>query len=67
MLLEAYRCDTAGGMHFWEVARSLRCARWPWGALHAWAWPACRALIPRAGGSIWSPWGCVVEVAELLL
>ena len=26
VLLEACRCDTAGGMHFWEVARSLRCA-----------------------------------------
>ena len=25
-LLEACRGDTAGGMHFWEVARSLRCA-----------------------------------------
>ena len=25
-LLEACRSDTAGGMHFWEVARSLRCA-----------------------------------------
>lgn len=28
-LQAARRTDTAGGLHFWEVARSLRCARLP--------------------------------------